>query len=123
MHGHAPVGLPVDGRWGVCDLRPRGDGRLDFSAVSSGDTVTVHPCAVVAGADGVVVVTRPLGVGGNRGRPGDGGHDVDRGGGAAVVVDGRRRRDGRGVVVAELLPQAVLHVLVRQRRGVADLVL
>lgn len=65
-------------------------------------------------------------VGGQRGRPGVGGHDVDggqrrRGGG--VVVDGGRGGDGGGVVVTQLLPQTVLHVLVGQRGRVADFVL
>jgi len=40
-----------------------------------------------------------------------------------VVVVGGRGGDGGGVVVAQLLPQTVLHVLVGQRRRVADLVL
>lgn len=130
MHGHASVRLPVNGRWGVsyCDLRPRGDGWFDFSAVaviSGDDAVTVVSRAVVPRADTVVVVTGPSRVRGDGGRPRGGGHDVNGAGGsrAAVVVDGRGRGDSRGVIVTEFLPQAVLHVFVRQRRRVADLVL
>jgi len=107
VHGHAPVGLPVEARGPRGHLWPRGDGGLDEGAV--------------------VVVARPTSVvGGRRGRPGRGAHDVDGGegrGGGVVVVVGGRRGDGGGVVVAQLLPQTVLHVLVVQRRGVADLVL
>lgn len=130
MHGHAPVGLPVNGWWRAshCDLRSWGDGRFDFSAVavvsSRRDTVAVVSCAVVSGADGVVEVSRAPGVRGEGGRSGGGCHDVDGAGrrGATVVVDGRGGGDGRGVIVTEFLPQAVLHVFVRQRRRVADLV-
>lgn len=109
MHGHAPVGLPVDACRRGPDgyLRPRGDGRLDDGAV-----------VMVAGAAAVI--------GGQRGRPGRRGHDVDGGQGRgrrAVVVVGWRGGDGGGVVVAQLLPQTVLHVLVSERRRVADLVL
>lgn len=106
MHGHAPVCLPVNCRrrsdW---YLRPRGDGRFDFGAV--------------------VLVTRAAAVRSKRGRPGGRGHDVDGGRGrGGVVVDGRRGGDGRGVVVvAQLLPETVLHVFVIERRRVADFVL
>lgn len=54
-------------------------------------------------------------VGGQRGRPGRRGHDVDGGGrrgGGGVVVVRWRGGDGGGIVVAQLLPQTVLHVLV-----------
>lgn len=109
MHGHAPVGLSVDACRRGPDgyLRPRRDGRLDDGAV-----------LVVAGATAVV--------GGQRGGPGRRGHDVDGGQGrgrGAVVVVGRRGGDGGRVVVAQLLPQTVLHVLVGERGWVADLVL
>lgn len=64
-------------------------------------------------------------VGFQRRRPGRRGHDVDgrRGWGGGVVVVGGRGGDGGRVVVAQLLPQTVLHVLVGQRRRVADLIL
>lgn len=69
-------------------------------------------------------------VGFQRRRPGRRGHDVDGGrgwGGGVVVVGGRGGDGGRGdggrVVVAQLLPQTILHVLVGQRRRVADLIL
>lgn len=108
VHCYPPVGLPVagGGRGPGTDLRPRGDGRLDDGAV-----------VVVPGARAIV--------GGQRGRAGRGGHDVDGGEsrGRGVVVVGGRGGDGGGVVVAQLLPQTVLHVLVSQRRRVADLVL
>lgn len=130
MHGHAPVGLAVNGGRGVSqsDLWPRGDGRFDLRAVavvSDRDAVPVVSGAVVPGADAVVMVTGLTRVRGDGGRPGGGGHDVDGAGGrrAAVVVDGRRRGDGRGVIVTEFLSQTVLHVFVRQRRRVTDLVL
>lgn len=63
--------------------------------------------------------------GGQRGRPRRRGCDVDGGGrqGGGVVVDGGRGGDCGGVVVAQLLPQTVLHVLIAERRRVADLVL
>lgn len=61
---------------------------------------------------------------GQRGRPRRRGYDVDGGGGwgGGVVVDWGRGGDGGGVVVTQLLPQTVLHVLITQRRRVADLV-
>ena len=72
---------------------------------------------MVAGATAVVGV--------RRGRAGGGRYDVGRGGGGGggVVVVGGWGGDGGGVVVTQLLPQTVLHVLVAQRRRVADLVL
>lgn len=105
MHGRASVGLPVDaGR----DLRPGCHRGLDGDAVR------------------VVVARATASIGGGYGRRR---HDVDGGGRgrrrwqARVVVDGRRGSNGgRGIVVAQLLPQAVLHVLVAQRGRVADLV-
>lgn len=107
VHCHSPISLTVDGRWWGPDrnLRPWGDGGLD---------------------EGVVVVARAASVvGGQRGRPGRRGYDVDGGGrrGGGVVVVGGRGGDGGRVVVAQLLPQTVLHVLVAQRWRVADLVL
>ena len=72
---------------------------------------------MVAGATAVVGV--------QRGRPGGRRYDVDRRGrrGGGVVVVRGWGGDGGGVVVTQLLPQTVLHVLVAQRRRVADLVL
>lgn len=65
-------------------------------------------------------------VGCQRGWSGRVGHDVDRGcgwrSGCVVVVEGRCG-DRRVVVITQLLPQTVLHVLVSQGRRVADLVL
>lgn len=40
-----------------------------------------------------------------------------------MVVDGGRRGDGGGVVIAQLLSQTVFHVFVAQRGRVVDLVL
>lgn len=110
MHRCPPIGLPVDAHWRETGrhLRPGGDGGLYEGIVR------------------VVVARGTTSVGGcQRGRPRRGGYDVDGGGrrGGGVVVDGGWGGDGGGVVVAQLLPQAVLHVLVAQRRRVADLVL
>lgn len=109
MHCHSPVGLPVDGCWRGPnrDLRPWGDGWFDEGA---GFTV--------AGATAII--------GCQRGWSRRGGHDVDRvrrRGSGGVVVVGGRGGDGRGVVIAQLLPQTVLHVLVGQGWRVAYLVL
>lgn len=108
MHCHPPVGLPVDARRWRADrkLRPWGDRGLDEGAV-------------------FVVARAPSVVGVQRGWPGGRCYDVDRRGrrGGGVVVVRGWGGDGGGVVVTQLLPQTVLHVLVAQRRRVADLVL